>query len=164
MPTIKERYDANQIITTVEGTDLIPAQKISDVAGKVLTIQQLKDYIAEAIDDDNTYSCDSSVTVGKLVYLSNDGSLQLANNTDLVNKQVYGVVKLKASSTTAKIKRFGELSGYSGISVGSLYYLSIDGNITVTCPTTSGTYINAVGIGKNSSTVFFRINNLLILN
>lgn len=45
MSTIKERYDANQIITTVEGTDLIPAQKSSDVAGKVLTANTLKEYI-----------------------------------------------------------------------------------------------------------------------
>lgn len=157
MPTIKERYDANQIITTVEGTDLIPAQKSSDVVGKVLTIQQLKDYINLGIDEIEI-EAKENIAIHKVVTING----YVANSNNVLHKNIICGVSISSVNTgfAVKIKTFGLVIGMSGLSANGIIYLN-GTSLSHSNPTIG--FLSVIGTAKSSDSMFVNIKQSILL-
>jgi len=118
----------------------------------------------EYLTDDRIYECDSGVLVNDVVYLDGHSVFQKSSNNNYATLPVLGVVRSKNSDTECQIQMIGERNGFSGIIPNTRYYLSTNGGITATPPSTEGVAIVPIGIGKNSSTIELRLNLLMVKN
>lgn len=154
-------------LTSVADEDvfyIVDASDTTDNAAGSSKKLLLKTIRPVVINDTDTYACDAGVSVNDFVYLDGTSTLQLSTNTAGSTLPVYGVVREKPTSTTAKLTRLGERGGFSGLTPNTVYYLSTAGGYTSTPPTAAGTYIVPIGIGKNSSTMVIKILDRLIIN
>jgi len=116
------------------------------------------------ISDDRVYTCNSNVQVNDLVYFDVSEVIQRSTNNDNATLPVIGIVRSKVSDTECLLQFTGERTGFSGIVPNQRYYLSTNGAITATAPSTSGTAIVPIGIGKNTGTIELRLSLQLIKN
>lgn len=110
------------------------------------------------------YSCDSSVNVNDVVYLSDIATVAPAQATSSSYSAI-GMVVSKSSATSANVKYFGEVTGLTGLSAGITYFLSeTAGEITTTPPSDIGSIIQNIGIAKSSTILLLLINqNYVVL-
>jgi hypothetical protein len=106
-----------------------------------------------------TYDCNTSISVGDVVYLSAPNFIDKAD-ADNINKQpLIGVVDSKPSAIQAIIKYSGEITGFSGLITGSTYYLSeTPGQFTTIAPSDPGAIVQKIGFAKSSTTLVVLID------
>ena len=112
------------------------------------------DYLA----DDTVYPCNSAVQVNSIVYFDGSAILQRCSNNNAATLPVIGIVKAKISDTSCQLQFIGERNGFSGIVPNTIYYLGVNGAVTATPPSTAGTSIVPIGIGKNTATIELRLS------
>jgi hypothetical protein len=101
-----------------------------------------------------TYECDSSVSVGDVVFLSQTVDNYVYSNTD--NKESLlsiGIVISKEDTTTAKVQIFGDCSlTFTGLEQGKRVWLSSTGQLTTSVPTDG--YVHIIGMCYENNKVF----------
>ena len=95
--------------------------------------------------------------IRELVYIKSDGTFAQADATDN-SKPAIGVIVAKPTSTTAVIKLFGKVGGYTGLTRGALQYLSETlGALTESAPAGSNKIVQPVGYAISTTQVLFNI-------
>lgn len=105
-------------------------------------------------------TCDASIAVGDLVYLSSANTVALANIDDDASGRVVGMVDAKHATTTARVRTSGKVNGLTGLTAGTRYYCSSAGVPTDTRPTgTEGApkLATSIGVAINSTTLALSI-------
>lgn len=118
----------------------------------------------------------TAVNIGRAVYTNGDGTFGLANANSTGTKNVSGIVfdtAINASASgsiavagivTATIAQWNAVTGQSsGLTVGSIYFLSAStaGGLTTTAPTTG--YIAPVGIALSTTKLSVNIGQTILL-
>jgi len=150
------KFKANKI-TLDDLQNIFSSDNVEDA------LSEVKNKI-DLVNSEDVHDCDGTVTVNDIVYLDSDSILKQASNDDSNKLPIFGIVNAKVTSNTCTVQVYGERTGFSGLTPGSTYYLSTDGGITNTPPTTSGTTVVPIGFSKNSSTLVILINNRGIIN
>lgn len=100
-----------------------------------------------------TYTCDASLAVKDVVFFSAPLTVEKADATQVTTVPAIGMVASKPTPTSAVVRLFGEVTGLTGLTIGT-YYLSLTpGQITQTVPAGAGQVVQKVGFAK-SSTIF----------
>lgn len=109
-----------------------------------------------------TFSCESSSSVGDLVYLDpNNENKVLVNSNNSVIQQTIGVIKSKPSNETAKILILGIASLYSSLTISGKIFLGTNGQITQTLPTSG--YRQILGVAASETEILFIPSNERVL-
>lgn len=114
---------------------------------------------ADATGSVGTYTCDASVTVGNVVYLSGANMVARADADDVLSQPVIGIVSSKSSITQALVKYNGEMDIFTGLVPGSTYFLSLaPGEFTTIAPSSQGSIVQKIGFAKNTTTLVVLID------
>jgi len=118
--------------------------------------------VSSASNLDDTYIADEDLDAREVVYISAADNVALADATDLTKSQAVGfVISSVLDTATVSIRKFGRMSGFSGLTPGARYYLSATaGAITATIPTGSGNIITQVGYAKSATVLDIAIQSL----
>jgi hypothetical protein len=101
------------------------------------------------------YSCDSAVAIGQIVHVSGIDAVAPADADGIGSYGRLGVISEKPSSTTCRVIYSGDAAFYSGLVVGSPYYLSTTpGAITAVRPS-APSIAQLVGWPRNPTTLIF---------
>lgn len=93
-----------------------------------------------------TYNCGSYVNVYDTVYLSGFETVDQADASNLATCPVAGIVVAKPTATTATVLHTGEVTGLSGLTTGSQYFLgAAPGATSPTAPTGAGQVVQNLG-------------------
>jgi hypothetical protein len=95
------------------------------------------------------------LALGNAVYLHTDGKVyKAANNSTRAIASVFGLVKeAKSTGETATIIIRGSLTGLSGLTASNEQFLGTAGALTTTAPSSSGSYVVAVGQAMTASSL-----------
>lgn len=115
---------------------------------------------AQAIDD--TYTADEALLIRDAVYLSGADNVSKASAAGDTTAQLLGFATAAASDTASVvIRKFGVLTGFSGLTAGARYYLSATaGLITSTIPVGTGNVIVQAGYAKSATALDIQIESL----
>lgn len=120
-------------------------------------IQQIADQLeSEFLEGEQLFPVGESMQVGDVCYLASDGNMYKAGATTLPpSSGLLGVVLSNAGPTgSAYFTLRGEVST-SGLTTGSVYYLSeTPGEYTIELPS-AGSYTRIVGYARNAGTLVF---------
>lgn len=99
----------------------------------------------------------STVAAGDLVNFYDDAGTAKIRRADASNGRVAnGFVKTGATSGSIDVYMDGTISGMSGLTAGTRYYLSgSPGQVTATAPVTSGSRVQYVGTAVNATSLSF---------
>lgn len=111
----------------------------------------------------NTYTADEALSARDVLYISaaDNVSKAIADNTSA--SYAMGLAKAAAADTNpVQVQSEGVLTGFSGLTPGSRYYLSdiTAGAITSTIPTSSGKTIVQVGYAKSATALHIHIEQM----
>lgn len=135
-------------------------------------IQQLQsgDTLAGPVAENDTVSLTNgdagSHTIGQAIYISAADTGRLAKADAAASSQV---VAFATGTITAgavgSYQSSGVLSGMSGLTAGSVYYLSdaTAGLITATAPSTLGRYVQEVGVALSTTELLIRPHQSILL-
>lgn len=128
---------------------------------------------------DGYYSCplitgpSGFCTPGAVVYSSGSDSVDLADNRygpdgAPVLMPAIGVVVSNPTSTMAVVRYAGELSIFTGLTVGATYYVGEVGTMTTTVPSDTGgspppSVVQVVGFAKDATTLVVKIGSIIQL-
>jgi hypothetical protein len=131
----------------------------SDSAG-VVSVKDVIDDLLEEGSGGVATNIPSAIPVdaGEFVYIDSFGEAQLAL-ADSITTSAYIFAVTKGTDSTSNlcsIKQVGTLTGFLGLTPGTIYYLSdtIAGDITDTPPSDSGDTIYQVGVALTPSTLY----------
>ena len=116
--------------------------------------------VANNIDD--SYTAEVNIAIRDAVYISSADNVSPADADADASSQVVGFATAAATATNpVNIRKFGRLSGFSGLTAGSRYFLSTTaGAITATVPTGAGNNIVQVGYAKSATVLDIMIQSL----
>lgn len=113
-----------------------------------------------AIDD--VYTADDDLIIRDAVYISAADNVNKASAAAAGTAQLLGFATAAALDTTSvNVRKFGILTGFSGLTAGSRYYLSATaGLITATIPTATGNTVVQAGYAKSATVLDIQIQSL----
>ncbi len=128
-----------------------------------LSLAQVQAIIGEG----TVYTCASTDSVGDAVYLSTADTVALANSGAEATMPAIGLISEKVTSTTCRVRGYGDLSGLSGFTADREYFISTSGStgstLTLTAPTTDGQVVQSVGFSRNTTTFVCRFSTYRVL-
>ena len=98
-------------------------------------------------------------SVGKLLALNNSGVYILADNRDLLQLCCVGFVDSVVDVNTFVLGTNGYFTTFTGLASGQPHFVGINGNVTVTPPTSIGTYKQMVLHAVNATEAHFFNSN-----
>lgn len=99
----------------------------------------------------------ADLAVGKLGTIDGNGKIALAANTS-AGTLAYGVVPVgKLTGEMAALWPSCKVGGFSGLTVGGLVYLDINGGVTQAAPSAIGTFVQVVGKAISATEIQFNI-------
>ena len=114
-------------------------------------------------ESSSIYACTSNVSILDMVYLGSNDIVDQAIATD-IHRAAIGIVESKSNSTTAKVLYSGEISGFSNLIPGSIYYLSETlGQVSIVAPIAKGSIVQIIGFAKDSNTLMIEIDESVVL-
>ena len=96
---------------------------------------------------DDVFACASGVAANTCVYLSAAGTVATADAGALATAACLGVVTDKPTTTSCRVRWVGPVDGFTGLSVGSAYFLGTAGAIS----TSPGANVVPVGIAETTT-------------
>ena len=99
-----------------------------------------------------------TISVGSLVYISSDDSVNLASSNNESTADVVGIATA-VSSGNVTVQYAGEVSAFSGLSAGQTYYLNSTGGLTTS---TTESVVKKIGIAKNSTTLVISMEPMIL--
>lgn len=112
--------------------------------------------VSSASNIDDSYTASGAILIRDVVQLTGNDLVAKAVANSAANADALGLAVAAASDGAAvSVRKFGSMSGFSGLVAGSRYYLdpSSAGAITATLPVGAGNYIVQVGIARNATTL-----------
>lgn len=122
--------------------------------------------ISEVDIDTRVNGNGSTITANKAVYINSSGEFDLAKADGGTTAPAYGFTTASvASGASGSLQTDGLLTGFSGLTAGSKYYVdaSTAGAITATAPTTAGQYVCGVGRAVSSTELQIDISDPILL-
>lgn len=111
--------------------------------------------------DLSRFTCDPSVTIGQLVYESATNTVAPADATDLTKLPALGFVAFKPTTTTCIVWQYGEMSGFTGLTIGPVYVSDITpGGVRSDSPVTG--YRQQVGVATSGTQIFVDIDSTIV--
>jgi len=108
-----------------------------------------------------------SLSAGDLVNVWNDSGTVKVRKADAtsVGKEANGyVLSSFSSSATASVYLEQKVTGLSGLTAGSIYYLATTaGGVTTTAPSSSGNVVQRIGRAASSSVLIFQPGDPIVL-
>lgn len=101
----------------------------------------------------DNYNCPTSVAVNDVVYESaGSNNVDRANATSTATGPAIGFVISKPTTTTCIVQFMGPVSGFTGLTPDTQYYLTTaNGAISTTPPSGSGNTVQKVGVAKSTT-------------
>lgn len=120
--------------------------------------------VTSAENIDNVYTAEVGITARDFVYVSSADNVSPAISTSATQAQA-GIGFATAAAIAAAsvtVRSEGILTGFSGLTAGSTYYLSAAtaGLITATVPTGTGNVVLKTGIAKSATALHIQIQYL----
>lgn len=114
---------------------------------------------ATVLPNEGVYQCVGSVQPLDLVAVVASDAVQRADANSVIFERTIGFCREKIDATTAIVRYSGELPGFVGLSPGVTYFLStVAGGISPVAPTTAGSYVQKVGVARNSTTFVIMVD------
>lgn len=139
----------------------------TESSGDTISVKEVIDTLllglgADGFPSTATIECDLGLVIGQVVYIDSFGVLQAALADDISTGRVIGVLWDQDDSfgTPCGIKAIGPVAAYTGLSVGTDYFLSdtVPGGLTSTPPTGTGHVVQKIGTAIDSDTLFVNVN------
>lgn len=111
----------------------------------------------------NSYTAQVTIAARDVVYISSADNVSPADADAVSTSYAIGLAVAGASAAASVlVQENGVMSGFSGLTAGSRYYLSSGtaGTITATTPTGSGHTIVQIGYAKSATALQIQIQNL----
>lgn len=127
----------NQLITNVQGV----------ITGSTLT----------------SFNAAEDITLGDIVYITNDGSVAKASNTNLscINLIAGVATQTAPMDEVVKVAKFGKVDKFGGLQVGKPYFLGVNGTVTTTVPSESGEIICMIGSSVSATEMLLQIGEAI---
>ena len=112
---------------------------------------------------DDSYTAEVSVAIRDAVYISSADNVSPAVASAAGTAQVVGFATAAAgAAASVNVRKLGRLSGFTGLTAGSRYYLdgTTAGAITATIPTGSGHTIVQAGYAKSTTVLDIQLQSL----
>ena len=124
------------------------------------SVDQIADYIGTSGGGSGTGTIPvwgdvSGLSTGDCVAVGSAGTLVKASNNDATRMPCVGVFKASSGLDPAVIVALGRDTVFTGLSTGVQYYVGVNGALTATAPTTSGTISQRICKGSNTATSAF---------
>jgi hypothetical protein len=119
--------------------------------------------VSSAESVDNNYIAEVAILARDLVYISSADNVSKAKGDTESTSRAIGFATTAASATaTVPVRSEGILTGFSGLTAGSRYYLSAAtaGGITATAPTGTGHVIIQAGFAKSATALHIQLDYL----
>jgi hypothetical protein len=132
---------------------------IADGSGKI-DISYLPNGVgADAI----TATAGEALSAGDFVYISSGGTVLKADATTFAKRAMGYVLASVSNAGTATVYFDESNSALSGLTIGSNYFLSATaGAATTTAPTTSGQYVQALGVATSATSLHVNIQEPIL--
>ena len=120
--------------------------------------------IYDSIFDEAT--ADQTLSVADIVFKAATGDIDLAKANATSTHVAIGVVTVAAAlGETAEFQTHGIVGGFSGLTIGAVYYLSAAtaGEITSTAPSTGGQYVVILGKAVSATELLFLPSTVVLL-
>ena len=98
-----------------------------------------------------SFTCAESLAVNQPAYVRTDGTVALATAASTATVPAIGFVSSRSGPTTAVVQMSGVLSGFSGLSVGSTYFLATDGGFITTPPAATGNVVQKIVVAVSAT-------------
>lgn len=111
----------------------------------------------------NPYTAEVAIAARDVVYISSADNVSPALGDNTSKSYVIGLAKAAAlAAASVEVQSEGVMTGFSGLTAGSRYYLSdsVAGAITTTVPSGSGKTIVQMGYAKSASALHIHIEQL----
>lgn len=131
----------------------------------VLIKPSLNSVVASALGN-FTATCTVSEAVGDVVYRSSATGVLRCDPTNSLKMPGVGVIISKQSSTTCTVQPFGPVNLYSGLSVGRLYAIGLDGRPFLGVFSLLGgqtAFLQVIGTALDTSTLLISPNSQLTM-
>lgn len=176
LPLYQERYAENTsgiiaaIMTCIAAAGGTVVSYPSNTAGIIQALLDLRLVIAGAApaSDVSTripVTAGEALVVGDAVYMAVDGKVYKARNTG--TRQQASVLGLARDAATADtgvvIVVRGKIDGLSGLTVGSEYFLGVNGAYSVTPPIGGGSYLAMIGQALSATQLDVQPQNPVLL-
>jgi hypothetical protein len=110
------------------------------------------------------YSCPATVALQDLVYFTGSNAVDKANASAIATAPGIGFVTQKPTTTTCFVAYAGEVTGFSGLVAGQIYFLDTTaGLITTTAPSASNQVLQRVGVAASATMLIASIDANIIL-
>lgn len=111
----------------------------------------------------NPYTAEVAIAARDVVYISSADNVSPALGDNTSKSYAIGLAKAAAlAAASVEVQSEGVMTGFSGLTAGSRYYLSdsVAGAITTTVPSGSGKTIVQMGYAKSASALHIHIEQL----
>lgn len=114
----------------------------------------------------SSYTAEVAIAANDVVYISSAGKVSPADAGSESNARIIGLARASAAaSASVEVQMVGKLAGFSGLSVGSRYYVSSTaGQITNVIPPGNSQMVVQVGIAASATELELQIIPLVIRN
>jgi len=136
---------------------MVDTEDIVDGAVTAAKVDKTDTYQMEALritgsSSFGLYTCTATEVAGNAVYLSAADTVAQADATDTTKMPAIGIIVSKPDATSCWVCHHGVVTGLSGLTAGSRYYVSeTAGAITTTPPTAGGSVVQIIGVAKSTT-------------
>lgn len=111
-------------------------------------------------------SCTTSEAVNDAVYVTGTDAVARANAASIVTLPAIGLILSKPTTTSAIVQLSGVFAGFMGLTPGATYFLSATtpGAVTTTAPSTTGTFVQRIGVAEDANTILLDVDPTLVEN
>jgi hypothetical protein len=113
----------------------------------------------------SNYTASEAIAAGALVNIWNNSGAFIRNaNSSNVSKQAHGFAPSAISNGSLGGCNIGpgKITGLSGLTIGTQYFLGTGGAVTSTAPTANGTFAQAVGVADSNTSLQFLPGTLFL--
>lgn len=148
---------------TIKFTDdqSMGGNKLTNVADPVdptdgVNLRTLEEFVRSSDTIGNNYTAGENIIIHRVVYMGTDGKVYVANSSDItqMNKIIGIAIENEVTDGSIPIVTIGTIDGFTGLNVGSEYFVSSSGALTHIPPTTGFTQVMGVAV----STTEFLVN------
>lgn len=112
------------------------------------------------------FDCPAAVSVGDVVYISGINTVDRSlHGAPSPTPDAIGVVLDKPASTQCHVISVGDVTAYSGLTPGAVYYVSgtVPGGITNVAPSALGEKVQKAGIAASASRLYVHVSPMTVV-
>lgn len=111
-----------------------------------VNLRTLQEFVRISDTIGNTYTAGEVISLHSVVMMSTDGMVYVADSSDLTHMdKILGVaITNQVAGGSVSVVTIGTIDGFSGLIVGTEYFVSSGGALTITPPTTGFTQVMGI--------------------